>query len=469
MAVSADLAGTLKQYYSDHKVGDTLWRASPLLKMIAKRMVEGKTYNFPLILGSGSGSYNGVVAKANAASNSVNTPQFEVPYGNVFAVFNVANQDILASRSNRGSFVPVVVLKMFQGLDAIRRLSAAALYGSGWGEISQVAPSGYGITPALITANASNTIILPTAATYRLAVGATFVITNGATPGSALRTGVGKVTKMGTPGAATGSSSTFPKTLITFDWTSAGGNFTPAATDWIEFEGSRDGSTKLAPVGLSGWLPIDRSGLATPFFGVDRSINELAAGNYIPLDKANNETRTNATTRGVAASRAAGGIPDLLVTSPTDWTIIVGELQAQATYWQAINSGGDAKKQNQVARGISEMSWVFSSNWVQQTIDDPYCPYGVGYIIDKKELEFIALTNTDSVLNDGVAGNEPGKEQVDDVSQPDMTYAWLIDNYLTVQPGDMGVNGPSNTVTISIFGNFVVYNPAHCAVINYNP
>ncbi len=466
MPLSPEIAGILKPYFSEHKVGDTLWRASPLLKIIAKRMVSGKSYNFPLILGSGSGAYDAVVAQSNAIANGAgNNQQFEVTYGQMFSVYNILNQDILASRDVKGAFVPVVVLRTFQGLDAIRRLAATALYGTGFGEITQVAPAGYGITPAAITAGASNTIILPTPATYRLAVGSTFVITNGATPGSTLRAGVGKVTKMGTPGAAAGSTADKPKTLITFDQV-GGANYTPSATDWIEFEGSRSGSTALGPTGLPGWLPVDRSGLSSTFFGVNRSINELAAGNLITRDTANNEKRVDATTRAVAAVRAAGGIPDLLVASPFDWGAMMAELQAQTNYWQAINTGAKPNK-NEVARGLSEMSFAFSTNFVAQVIDDPYCPMGVGYILEKDEVEFVGLTNSDTPIEDGITGNEPGKEHVDDVSAPDLSFTWIADNYMTVIPGAVVSAGATITILIQMFGNFVIYNPSHCAVINF--
>jgi hypothetical protein len=465
MAISAEYDGIFKDWYTDHPIGDGFFRNSPVGKMIPKTEVGGDKYIVPLILGNGGGgAADLVVANAIALANGAgNNQQFAVTYGNIFATFNVLVQDMLASRMVRGAFVPVAVLRMFQGLDVFRKIFATCLYGTGFGEIGQAAPTGSGIVPGLITQGATNTIVVPTSYTYKMSVGSQLVYTNGATPGSTLRNVVSTVTKIGTP---TGSGASQVSTITVSS--AAGTNFTPAATDWIELNGFRISGAAAGPVGLPAWLPYTRSGLATPFYGVDRSVNEPAgAGNYIQRDTPNNEKNIDAVTRGVAAVRAGGGSPDFLIASPNRWAAMAAELQSQAQYWQTINSGSDAKKSNQVARGIEQMSFIFSSSWVGEVVDDPYCPDNIGWIIQKDTLEFAALTNSESPLNDGVSGNEPGKQSASQIGDPDLSYKYISENYLTINPGADAQQGPTVKVTINMFGNFAVHDPIKCAVINF--
>jgi hypothetical protein len=144
------------------------------------------------------------------------------------------------------------------------------------------------------------------------------------------------------------------------------------------------------------------------------------------------------------------------------------ELQAQTNYWQAINNGATKTSKNEVAKGLNDMSFAFASNWVQQVVDDPMCPYGYAWIIEKDTLEFAGLTNSDTPLSDGIKGSEPGSQNVDDISSPDLTFKYIADNYMTVQPGAVTVNGPAVQVILQMFGNYVVHEPAHCAVVNLN-
>lgn len=466
MSLSTDLDGIFKEWYTDKPVGDAFWRNSPVLKMIQKTEIGGDKYIVPVILGNG-GAAAGDLTVANSiatANGAGNNQQFAVTPGQLFATFTILTQDILATRQLRGAFVPVPVLRMFQGLDAFRKLAATALYGTGFGEVGQVAPTGYGITPGAITQSATNTITVPANYMYKLSVGSQIVFTNGATPASTLRNVTSTITKIGTPGG----TPLYPTVVLTMS-SGAGTTFTPNATDWIELAGSRSGSaTPLLPVGLPGWLPFSRGSLGTPFYGVDRSVNEIGgAGNFVQRSGVGPERYVDVTVRAVQAVRASGGEPDMLICSPLTYSQIVIEMNAQATLFQSINTG-DKKSSNEVVKGISEMRWAFSSSWVGVTIDDPQCPDNYGWIIENDTLEFAGLTNTQTPLSDGVTGNSPGKQDVGQISSPDLSYQYIKDNYLTINDGPDQANGTTVKVTINMFGNFAVHNPSKCCVIQYN-
>lgn len=453
--LDANLAGIFKIWYTDKKPEDVFFRNSPVVKKIPKTRIGGKQYNVPLLLGNGgSASGNLIVSTTNATNNgSAPNVEFAITNGQMFATFFITQQEILASQNIRGAYLPVAVNRMAQGLDSFRKLAATSLYGSGFGEI--------GNAVVFTTAVGANTVDLVDVATViKLSIGSVFRATNGATPGSALRTSVNTVTKID------GTTITFTGTAVE----------TWAATDWLEIDGCRTaGNAPLLPVGLAGWLPAlaNRTGatwtayIATAFFGVDRSVNvNGAAGQFILRNTGASEKNVDAVVRGVLACRNAGGMPDILVVSSTKYNAIITELAAQTTLFQNINTGGKVNK-NEVARGISDMKYAFSTSWVDEMWDDPFCPTQTGYILEYETLEFAALTNSDAPMNDGIADNNPGKEAITDVKAPDMNYYWLIEDYITSQPGANTINGPALQVIVQMYGSWVVHNPSKCCVINF--
>lgn len=456
MAVTLDtnLAGIFKIWYTDKSPEDVFFRNSPVVKKIPKTRIGGKQYNVPLLLGNGGSASGSLIASTTNATANGSAPnvEFAVTNGQMFSTFFVTQQEILASQNIRGAYMPVVVNRMAQGLDSFRKLAATSLYGSGFGEIGQVGS-------AVTTVVGSNTTdFLVKSTVVKLSIGSVFVFTNGATPGSALRTCTCTVTKIN------GTSVTYTATHVV----------TTAATDWICLDGCRNGSTPLLPVGLAGWLPNigDRTGgtwttyIGTAFFGVDRSVNvEGAAGQFIKRNTGASEKKVDAIVRGVEAVRTAGGMPDILIVNSTDYNSIIVELNAQTTLFQSINTGSKVNK-NEVARGISDMKYAFSTSWVDQMWDDPFCPQGTAYILESDTMEFACLTNSDAPLNDGITGNNPGKQAITDVKAPEANYYWLIEDYITSQPGANTINGPALQVIVQLYGSWVVHNPSKCCVLN---
>lgn len=457
MAVTLDsnLAGIFKVWYTDKSPEDVFFRNSPVVKKIPKTRIGGKQYNVPLLLGNGGSASGSLIASTDNATANGSAPnvEFAITNGQMFATFFVTQQEILASQNVRGAYMPVVVNRMAQGLDSFRKLAATSLYGTGFGEVGVV-----GSTPTI--ALGANTLDLGVKSTVvKLSIGSVFSITDGSLPSATLRSGKNTVTGIN-------------GTVITYDASVATGLV--AATDVIVLDGCRTGSTPLLPVGLAAWLPsfYDRTTaswdtyIGTSFFGVDRAVNvEGAAGQFILRDSGASEKKVDAIVRGVEAVRTAGGTPDLLVVNSTDYNSIITELNAQTSLFQSINTGGKPKK-NEVARGISDMKYAFSTSWVDEMWDDPFCPEGTAYILSSDTMEFAGLTNSETPLHDGVAANEPGKDALTDTKAPDVNYYWLIEDYITSQPGANTVNGPALQIIVQLYGSWVVHNPSKCAVLN---
>lgn len=455
--LDANLAGIFKIWYTDKDPQDVFFRNSPVVKKVPKTRIGGKQYNVPLLLGNG-GNASGdlVVSTANAANGSAPNVEFAVTNGQLFTTFFMTQQEILASQNIRGAYMPVPVNRMAQALDSFRKLAATSFYGQGFGEVGQV------VNPAAITNATGQTLDVGKKSTIvKLSLGSKFSITNGATPGSALRTGICTVTGL-------------QGTVVTFTSDTAIG--TPAATDWIELVGCRTvANAPLLPIGLGGWLPTldNRTGSAwvtyigTAFYGVTRSQNvEGAAGQFILRDAANSETYVDAVVRGVEAVRTAGGMPDILVINSTDYNRVIQQLNAQTTLFQSINTGSKPNK-NEVAKGISDMKFAFSTSWVQEMWDDPLCPQGTAYILEMDTLEFAGLTNSDAPIADGISDNSPGKQALTDVTPAKVDYYWLIEDYITSQPGSVTQNGPALQVIVQMYGAWVCHNPSKCCAVKF--
>lgn len=458
MPVTSDnaLLPIYKEWYTDKQMESLLWRASPVLRDIVKNRVGGKTYNFAANYGAGGACAGDATVAASAASSGTSkSVQFAVAPGQLFSIFNVSAKEVLASENIRGAFVPAPVVKMYDGTAAFRRLFATALYGMGYGEI--------GVTGAtLTTVVGSNTFDLGSFdKTIKLDIGSVFQVTNGALPSSALRTSVNTVT------AISGNVITFTATAVE-SW---------AATDYIEIYGCRSGSTPLLPIGLAGWLPslAGRSGanwttyIGTAFYGVDRSVfADRLAGNYIARNTGASEKYVDCLVRGVKAVRNAGGNPSWLIVNPDDYAQIMSEINGQTSYFQATDLPAKGKK-NEIARGLSDSKYMFGTSFVDKIYDDPFCPRFTAYIIDEETIELALLSNGETPVSDSIVSTNPGVQPVNGVSTPDVknNYAFIFDDYVTIQPATLTADGPALQVILQLYGSFALRAPGKNAVINF--
>lgn len=456
----ANVITVLKEWYSDKDIVPVLFKASGVLRDIAKNRVGGKSYNFAANYGAGGGAAGNAATAATqaAASSTSRSAQFAVTPGQMFSVFSVSAKEVHESQNIRGAFLPIPVVKFYDGTAAFRRLFATALYGMGFGEV--------GNAVVATTSVGSNTVdFVDKYLVLKLDVGSVFRVTNGATPGSTLRTSVNTVT------AIDGTSVTFTATAIE----------TWAATDWVVNDGCRDGANPLLPIGLGGWLPTvaGRTGatwttyIGTSFYGVDRSVfPSRLAGQYIVRDKVGGEKYADALVRAVMEVRNAGGDPHMLIINPDDYKKIIDETNAQMTYFQQTDMGKAKSKSNEMVRGMTDSKYVFSTSYLDKIYDDAFCPRNYAYVIDEETIEFVMLTNASTPVNDGIAANNPGTQPVNGVSAPDMkntAFQFLFDDYVTVQPAALAADGPALQVILQLFGAFALRAPGRNAVVYLNP
>ena len=152
----------------------------------------------------------------------------------------------------------------------------------------------------------------------------------------------------------------------------------------------------------------------------------------------------------------------MIIMNDADFAALAAEIETTNTYFTATST----KEKKNASVGISEVSASFSTNYIENIIDDPYCPKGKFYVLDSKAVELWSYTNTDKV-NDGIVDNNPGKQNVesmDNEGKENSPYGLIFDDYLNVKSGDDSDDGPSTQVSLLFYGSFVVTNPSVCGV-----
>lgn len=448
MAISTNdsIKALLKVYYKDG-VENLMFRNSPLLKKLQKTRIEGKTYNFSAMYGRG-GAVAGDFTKArNLAASVSKNVEFAVEPGQLFSVYTMNAKEVQASVTKRGAYMKVAGAKMFAASEGFRKTLAASLYGRGYGELC-FAPASVSFTQDTAT-----DINLPMDAVMKIDVGSELVIKT----------------------SVAGDSTSIKATLTVNAITGTSVNVTPsatyetAATDVICLAGSMDASgAPLLPVGLGGWLPVvgSRTGsnwqtyINSKFFNVERKAapDRLAGAFY--AEASSTAKKTDAVEALLMQVRRQGSLADMIVMNDEDWLAMSAEIATSNTYFTQTST----KESKKAAIGFDSFAASFSTNYVENIIDDPYCPKGEFFILDSTAVEFDTLTNTDKV-DDGVAGNNPGKpDPMSDENNGHEAdpYKLIIDDYINVQAGEADVNGPCSEVTLMLFGTFAVTNPSNC-------
>lgn len=447
MAISteASILNILKVWYKDG-VENLLFRNSPLLKDITKTRVEGKTQNFAALYGRGGAvSADFIVAQAKAAKTARNA-EFSVTPGDLFSVYSMNAKEVQASLSKRGAYMKVAGNKLFAATEAFRKTLAASLYGRGFGEIAVI-----DVSALSFTANTAADIVLSDDAIMKIDIDSVLALKEGVED-TTVKTKLTVNTINGNTVNVTPDTSYTPGAGVTYGI--------------LCLDGSMDssGNAKL-PMGLDGWLPVvaGRSGAAwntyitKTFFGVNRSVasDRLAGAFYVP---AASETKVVSIQKLIKKVRRQGSQADFIVLNDSDWAEVSQALETTNSFF--TQTTGKGKKA--FVAGASDMAFGFSTSWVDNVYDDPYCPAGKFYVLDKEGIEYWTYTNAEKI-NDGVAGNNPGKQDVESMegeANEGKPYGLIIDDFLTVQSGTATSDGPSVEVTLNFFGSLAVTNPS---------
>lgn len=455
---SADALAVLKESYAEKDVQNLIERNSPTLARIKKVPGYGKYYVIPMMYSRGGAVAGDFTAMTALVSSTARNKAMQVTYGQAFSGFAISPKEHLASETEPGAFVQLIREYYFASTEALRKTIGGAIFGMGYGEVAPV---------LAVDAGAQLYVTMSAHGAMMLDIGSKIQFATGPLPDGAYRAGgpvtVSKVEDLGNDTVKVTFSSAYGALV--------------AVGDWAEIDDFRDGSgNPLLFVGLRGWLPIvgNRVGagwttyIGTSFFNVDRSVYpSRMAGQYVLRNTGASEKLSEALVRGVRLARRAGSVPDMITLNDVDFGTIINEIKANQHQWQAIN-GPNAGGQLKATTGISSLMFAFSNTWIQYVVDDPYCPVGVGYVLETESVGIAMLSNKKPIDTEVPVTNEGGSPKIASQDMPPMEYRWNIDDLLATAPTDT-TDGQGARITTQFFGAFFVRNPAHCCVVQFDP
>ena len=447
MAISteAGILAMLKTYYAKEGLQNLLYRNDPLLKDIKKERIEGKQANFSALYSRGGAVSANYLTAKKLATQTAQAKEFQVTPGQLFSACVFNNKELLASKSLKGAYINVASAKFFANAESFRKTMAVALYGSGHGELFTYAAAATDTIPASQAVGSVQTFTFPKHAIMGIDIGSELEIKSSADATSAINTLT--VTKI--------DGVTVYAKIATATTTAVA-----LASDVVCISGCTDGSgNPLLPIGLDGWLPAGSISSSDNFYGVNRSeARDRLAGTVITAGVGT--AKYEAIEEGILALRRMGSLCDKIVMNDEDFLAMAKEIETKTYFTKA-----DGGKKSKAVAGYDGFGFAVSSNWVDNVIDSPYCPKGKAYILSSDTIELWTYTNAEKI-NDGVAGNEPGKPDVaaSDTVQ-DKPYQLLVDDMFTVSPGTDTADGAAALVALNFYGTFVITNPSVNGVV----
>lgn len=447
MAISteAGILAMLKTYYAKEGLQNLLYRNDPLLKDIKKERIEGKQANFSALYSRGGAVSANYLTAKKLATQTAQAKEFQVTPGQLFSACVFNNKELLASKSLKGAYINVASAKFFANAESFRKTMAVALYGSGHGELFTYAAAATDTIPASQAIGSEVSFTFPKYAIMGIDIGSELEIKTSAAATSAVNTLT--VTKI--------DGTTVYAKIATATTTAVS-----LASDVVCISGCTDGSgNPLLPIGLDGWLPAGSISSSDNFYGVNRSeARDRLAGTVITAGAGT--AKYEAIEEGILALRRMGSLCDKIVMNDEDFLAMAKEIETKTYFTKA-----DGGKKSKAVAGYDGFGFAVSSNWVDNVIDSPYCPKGKAYILSSDTIELWTYTNADKI-NDGVAGNEPGKPDVaaSDTVQ-DKPYQLLVDDMFTVSPGTDTADGAAALVALNFYGTFVITNPSVNGVV----
>lgn len=441
MAISTEqgILAMLKVYYAKEGLQNLLFRNDPFLKMVKKNRVEGKQQNFSAMYSRGGAVSANYLTAKSLASTTAQAKEFQVTPGQLFSACVFNNKELLASKTQRGAYLPVASAKMFANAESFRKTLAVAVYGTGHGEL-------FSNTAALaMTADTDVAQTWPVHAIMGVDIGSQVEY---------------KATADATTVGATG-------TVVAIDMASKTVTVKPDTTYTLAIggvvciAGCTDGDgNALLPVGIAGWLPVTAPTSGDSFFGVDRSVapDRLAGNRYVA---GVGESKIEAIKNAILQVSRYGSKADIIVMNDADRLALANEIENK-TYFTKVD-GGKSKAKAEV--GFADIGFSVDKNFLDNVIGSPYCPEGVAYVLDSEAVELWTYSNADKI-NDGAT--DPYKPEVSgETDVQDKPYQLLVDDLFSIQPGVDTASGPAAPVSINFYGEFVVTNPSMCAVIKF--
>lgn len=356
----------MKEIYPSRRVESLAKRKRPLLNWLPEKdAFYGDAYVVPVLHDDPQGRS---ASLATAITNNSNTSQTKfviTERKKDYQAWKIEGEAIMAASKDVGSFVRA---KQTQINGALRNLGKSlhlALYRSGSGSIGQVATGG------ISDGSGEATIVLTNFSDcYNFGIGQT-VVANDTDNDTSVKSGSPQITNIQ---HSTGTLTVDETVVATYSW---------AAADYIFNAGDPD--AKVA--GLSAWIPLTAPS-ATPFFSVDRTVNEAALSGH-RVDNSGRSILENGQELAMLIGEF-GGEPDAWFMNPRAGLQLAEQLDAQV---ERMDGGHGSFG----FTGFTLNSFVTGSIKV---IFDIGCPPNLAWMLQRNTWEFACMGKVPHIIRD---------------------------------------------------------------------
>lgn len=286
---ATDHDAVLKDWYTDERIQDLSAYHNPFFGMVKKEMQGGRKYVQPIDIqlpGGGSASY----AKSRTNQTKSLWEAFELTRVTQYQLATVGNHVIRATQNDRAAFLPA-----FKEFDRAFRACgdkiARQMFRTTGGSIGRISTS--------TTLAGADIVLTDPADAFNFYVGQ--LLTSDTVDGGGTETDSGDTLAVTAVDVENGII-TVAENIDTVSGIAHG--------DYL----FTDGDYGACMAGLASWLPVDRSVLSTPFYGVTRSTHEDKLGG-IYLDASAMQI-DEAIIKLVAKVHKHGGMVDRVLGNP---------------------------------------------------------------------------------------------------------------------------------------------------------
>jgi hypothetical protein len=354
----------LKEYYTDEKIYNMVYRDNPLLAMMSKREdFRGKNMPIPIIYGNPQGrSATFSTAQSNKTASQIT--DFVLTRNKDYSLASIDNETLEASKGDAAAFMEAATTEIDGAINNITRSLAISMYRTGSGSIGQANASTTGTSLQLKQAEDVTNFEVNQELVFSVADG-----------GGAVKSGTVTVTAVNRD---TGELTVDAMTAI------AGGTGV-AANDFIFIEGDYDSKLK----GLLAWLPSTAPS-ATPFFSVNRSSDATRLGGIrydgsaMPIEEA--------IIGAIHRVAREGGRPTHLFLSYEKWDELVKSLGSKVQYIDETVKVGNAYLS---FRGVQ----VHGPKGPVKVVPDQNCPSDRAFLLQMDTWKLYSLGKAPRILD----------------------------------------------------------------------
>ena len=355
----------LKELYDGQVVENLVYSDNPFLAMIPKKTDFGGKYKpIPIITGVSQGR-SATFSNAQGNQSPVQIQSFLLTRVSDYSLATIDNQTMLASRTDKMSFLEGAKLVVDGAFRSITNSLASALFRSGTGSIGQVGSVSTGV---ITLSNPADVVQFEVNQTLQANA------TDGGTPRAALGYVIAVNRSAGT---------------VTVSATGLGGSAgTPASwapADYLLVQGDVNAKVK----GLAAWLPTSAPTAGDNFFGVDRSqdVTRLAGIRYDGSAQSIEESLIDSS----SLLAREGGKPDVCITNFASYAALEKSLGSKVQY---VDMKGPA---DIAFRGIM----VNGANSMIKVFPDRNCQPQKAYLLQMNSWTLNSLGDAPQILRYG--------------------------------------------------------------------